>query len=46
MRWAGHEDPTEKKGDKCWNLVGRLEGRKPIGRPRRRWNDIIQMKVI
>jgi hypothetical protein len=27
-------------------LVGRLEGRKPIGRPRRRWNDSIQMKVI
>ena len=23
MRWAGHEDTTEEKGDKCWNLVGR-----------------------
>jgi hypothetical protein len=25
--------------------VGRLEGRRPLGRPRRRWEDIIKMDL-
>jgi hypothetical protein len=33
-----------------WNayrlLVGKPEGRKPIGRPRRRWVDIIWMDLV
>ena len=45
MRWTRHEDPTEEKGDMCWNLVGRLEGRRPTGRARPRWKGIMQMKL-
>jgi hypothetical protein len=26
-------------------LVGRLEGRRPLGRPRRRWEDNIKMDL-
>ena len=26
-------------------LVGKLEGRRPLGRPRRRWVDIIRMDL-
>jgi hypothetical protein len=26
-------------------LVGKPEGRKPLGRPRRRWEDIIKMDL-
>ena len=26
-------------------LVGRPEGKKPLGRPRRRWEDIIKMDL-
>jgi hypothetical protein len=27
-------------------LVGKLEGRRPLGRPRRRWFDIIRMDFV
>jgi hypothetical protein len=27
-------------------LVGRLEGRRPLGRPRRRWEDNIKMDLM
>ena len=36
MRWAGH---VARKGEKMWVyrvLVGKPEGRRPMGRPRRR----------
>ena len=26
-------------------LVGKLEGKRPLGRPRRRWNDNIKMDL-
>jgi hypothetical protein len=26
-------------------LVGKLEGKRPLGRPRRRWNDVIRMDL-
>jgi hypothetical protein len=28
-----------------WILVGRPEGRRPLGRPRRRWEDNIKMDI-
>ena len=28
-----------------WDLVGKLEGRRPLGRPRRRWVDNIRMDL-
>jgi hypothetical protein len=43
MRWAGH---VARMGEvRCaYNiLVGRPEGRRPLGRPRRRWEDNIKM---
>jgi hypothetical protein len=43
VRWAGHMARIgEEKG--AYNiLVGRPEGRRPLGRPRRRWEDNIKM---
>jgi hypothetical protein len=45
MRWAGHVARMgEVKG--AYNiLVGRPEGRRPLGRPRRRWEDNIKMDL-
>jgi hypothetical protein len=45
MRWAGHvASMGEVRG--AYNiLVGRPEGRRPLGRPRRRWKDNIQMDL-
>jgi hypothetical protein len=43
MRWVGH---VARMGDArgAYNiLVGRPEGRRPLGRPRRRWEDNIKM---
>jgi hypothetical protein len=45
MRWAGHvAHMGEVRG--AYNiLVGRPEGRRPLGRPRRRWEDNIKMDL-
>ena len=45
MRWAGHVARMgERKGvDRV--LVGKPEGRRPFGRPRRRWEDNIKMDL-
>jgi len=40
MRWAGH---VARMGDRKGihrDLVGKIEGKRPLGRPRRRWEDI------
>jgi hypothetical protein len=46
MRWAGH---VARMGEK-WNvyrlLVGKPEGKRPLGRPRRRWMDNIKMDLL
>jgi len=45
MRWAGH---VARMGEgKCVYrvLVGKSEGRRPLGRPRRRWEDNIRMDL-
>jgi hypothetical protein len=45
MRWVGH---VARMGEvRCaYNiLVGRPEGRRPLGRPRRRWEDNIKMDL-
>jgi len=28
-----------------WGLVGKLEGKRPLGRPRRRWEDDIKVDL-
>jgi hypothetical protein len=45
MRWAGH---VACMGEgRCVHrvLVGRPEGKRPLGRPRRRWEDNIKMDL-
>jgi hypothetical protein len=43
MRWAGPVARMGEKGDACGILVGNPEGKRPLGRPRRRWVDNIKM---
>jgi hypothetical protein len=40
MRWAGHVAHMGKVRGAHNTLVGRPEGRRPLVRPRRRWEDI------
>jgi hypothetical protein len=34
-----------EKRNACRLLVGKLEGKKPLGRPRRRWVNNIKMEI-
>ena len=43
MRWAGHVARTGEERGAYRVLVGKPEGKKPLGRPRRRWVDSIGM---
>jgi hypothetical protein len=45
MRWAGHVACMGEKRNACRILVGKLEGKRPLGRPRRRWEDNIRMDL-
>jgi hypothetical protein len=45
MRWAGHVACTGEVRDAYNILVGRPEGKRPLGRPRRRWEDNIEMDL-
>jgi hypothetical protein len=45
MRWAGHIARMGEKRGVYRILVGRPEGRRPLGRPRRRWEDNIEMDL-
>jgi len=45
MRWAEHVTPMGG-GYACTGfLLGKLEGNRPLGRPRRRWVDNIRMDL-
>jgi hypothetical protein len=46
MRWAGHIARTGEKRNTYRLLVGKPEGRTPLGRPRRRWLDEIRMDLV
>jgi hypothetical protein len=43
MRWTGHVARTREKRNAHRLLVGKPEGKIPLGRPRRRWVDNIRM---
>jgi hypothetical protein len=43
MRWAGHIARAVERRGVYSVLVGKPEGKRPLGRPRRRWNDNIKM---
>jgi hypothetical protein len=45
MRWAGHVAKIGEKRNAYRLLVGKLEGKRPLGRPRRRWVDNIRMDL-
>jgi len=45
MRLAGHVARTAEGRGVYRLLVGRPEGKRPLGRPRRRWDDNIKMHL-
>jgi hypothetical protein len=45
MRWAGHVACMGEGRGAYRVLVGRPEGRRPLGRNRRRWEDNIKMDL-
>ena len=45
MRWAGHVACMGERRDVYRDLVGKPEGKRPLGRPRRRWDDNIKMDL-
>jgi hypothetical protein len=46
MRWAGHVARMGEKRNAYRLLVEKLEGRRPLARPRRRWLDNIRMDLV
>jgi hypothetical protein len=42
IRWAGHVSCMGEKRNACRILVGKPEEKRPLGRPRRRWEDNIE----
>jgi len=45
MRWAGHVACMGEGRGAQRVLVGKLEGKRPLGRPRRRWEGNIKMDL-
>jgi hypothetical protein len=46
MRWAGHVARMREKRNVYRLLVGKPEGKRPLGRPRRRWIYNIKMDLL
>jgi hypothetical protein len=46
MRWVGHVARMEEKRNAYRWMVGKPEGRRPLGRPRHRWLDNIRMDLV
>jgi hypothetical protein len=46
MRWAGHVARIGEKRIVYRLLVGKPEGKRPLGRPRHRWIDNIKMNLL
>jgi hypothetical protein len=44
-RWAEHVAQMGEKRNAYRILVGKPEGKRPLGRPRRRWKDNIRMDL-
>ena len=45
MRWAGHVARMVERRDVYRVFVGKSEGKKPLGSPRRRWKRNIKMDL-
>jgi len=46
MRWAGHVARIGEERGVCRVMVGKSEGRRPLGRPRRKWVDNIRLDLL
>jgi hypothetical protein len=46
MRWAGHVARIVEKRNAYRILLGKPEGKKPLGRPRRRWMDNTELDLL
>jgi hypothetical protein len=46
MRWAGHVARTGEKRNVYRLLVGKPEGKRPLGKARRRWIDNTKMDLL
>jgi hypothetical protein len=45
MRWAGHVARREEERNVYRVLVGKPEEKRPLGRPRRKWENAIKMDL-
>jgi hypothetical protein len=45
MRWAGHVARTGEEKKMCKVSVGKPDGKRPLGRPRHRWEDGARMDL-
>jgi len=45
MRWAGHVARMGEGRNLYRVLIGKHDGKRPLGRPRRRWEDNIKIDV-
>jgi len=45
MRWAGNVACVGERRGVYRGLVGKPEGKRPLGRPRRRWEDNIMIDL-
>ena len=45
MGWAGRVTRMVKRRDVYRGLVGKREGKRPLGRPRLRWQDNININI-
>jgi hypothetical protein len=45
MRWEGHVRQKAEIINTYTILVGKREGKRPFGRPRRRWEDNIRLDL-
>jgi hypothetical protein len=46
MKWVGHVARIGKKRNVYMLLAGKPEGKRSLGRPRRRWIDDIKMDLL
>jgi hypothetical protein len=46
MRWVGYVARMGEKRSAHRVLVGKSEGKRPLGKPRRRWKDNIKIDLI
>jgi hypothetical protein len=46
LRWAGHVASIGEGSGVYRVLVGRPEGKRPLGRPRRRWEDNVKLDLM